>query len=43
MRGGGLEQNNNMPPNLGKSGFGQWTALGGGHYSSHFPFYRFDR
>lgn len=42
IRGGALEQTNNMPPTLGKAALGQWQYLGGSHYTAHFQFYRYD-
>lgn len=42
IRGGGLEQVNNLPPGLGKAALGQWQFLGGSHYTAHFQFFRFD-
>ncbi|MEO7724634.1 MAG: hypothetical protein ABIU29_08115 [Chthoniobacterales bacterium] len=42
IRGGALEQQNNLPPNLGKDALGQWRFLGGSHYTAHFQFFRFD-
>ena len=42
IRGGALEQTNNMSPTLGKVALGQWQYLGGAHYTAHFQFYRFD-
>jgi hypothetical protein len=42
IRGGALEQTNNLPPILGKAALGQWQHLGGSHYSAQFQFYRYD-
>lgn len=41
IRGGSLTQTNNMAPFLSSPSFGSWHALGGGHYSATFRFFRF--
>ncbi|MGH9693199.1 MAG: hypothetical protein ACRD5Z_03575 [Bryobacteraceae bacterium] len=41
-RGGGLEQQNNMSPILGKTALGSWQYLGANHFAATFRFFRFD-
>ncbi len=41
IRGGALTQTNNMPPFLSSPSLGHWQALGAGHYTATFRFFRF--
>jgi hypothetical protein len=41
IRGGALEQTNNMSPLLGSASLGHWQYLGGQNYTSTFQFFAF--
>jgi hypothetical protein len=41
IRGGALEQTNNMSPVLGSASLGHWQYLGGHNYTSTFQFFAF--